>query len=56
MTDPGDQPTRGERRSARRQKERRALRMHGASLRKIYRDAILKRARKAVRKDKGSTS
>ena len=56
MISPGDHSTRGERRSARSQKARQALRMHGASLRKIYRDAILKRARKATQKDKESTS
>ena len=36
--------TRGERRE--RKRKRRALRMHGASLRRIYRDAVLKRLKR----------
>ena len=38
--------TRGTRRERKQRKRREALRMHGASLRRIYRDAILKRLRK----------
>lgn len=40
----GDHGTRGERRERKQRKQRRALRLHGGSLRRIYRDAVLKRA------------
>ena len=47
---PGDEDdageTRGTRRERRQRKKREAQRMHGASLRRIYRDAILKRLRR----------
>ena len=47
MTPPADdESTRGERRESKQRKKKRALRMHGASLRRVYRDAILKRAKR----------
>jgi len=49
-----DQDTRGERRESKLRKKKRALRMHGASLRRVYRDAILKRAKRRRRLDRQS--
>lgn len=43
--------TRGERRALRREKRRGAMRMHGASLRRIYEAAVRKRARRARKTD-----
>jgi hypothetical protein len=44
-----DEGTRGERRESKHRKKKHALRMHGASLRRVYRDAILKRAKRRGR-------
>ncbi|MEE9277086.1 MAG: hypothetical protein V3V06_01605 [Dehalococcoidia bacterium] len=44
--DESGRQTRGERREEKKRKKKRALRMHGASLRRIYRDAVLKRLRR----------
>ena len=50
MTDSDD--TRGERRERKRDKKRRAMRMHGASLRRIYKAAVRKRARRARKRSR----
>ena len=44
-----DPDTRGERRERKQRKKKRALRMNGASLRRVYRDALLKRAKRRGR-------
>jgi len=43
-------PTRSERREARRRAARERIAKHGAGLRWVYRDAVLKRARRTYRK------
>ncbi len=47
--EPFDDQTRSERRADKRRNKRRALQMHGASLRRIYPNAVLKRLRRAKR-------
>ena len=49
-----DEGTRGERRESKHRKKKHALRMHGASIRRVYRDAILKRAKRRGRIRRGS--
>ena len=52
-----DPDTRGERRERKQEKKKHALRMHGASIRRIYRDAVLKRVRRGTPKsDAGGDS
>ncbi len=41
----GREPSRGERREERRRQERERMAKHGAGLRRVYRDAVLKRLR-----------
>ncbi len=41
--DTGREPSRGERREERQRRERERMAKHGAGLRRVYRDAVLKR-------------
>lgn len=52
--DSGD--TRGERREQKQRKKRGGLRMHGASLRRVYRDAVVKRLRRGRAKEQPDAS
>ena len=47
--EPFDEQTRSERRDDKRRKKRRAIQMHGASLRRTYPNAVLKRLHRPKR-------